>query len=475
MTNPDSIGDRGSPGESIDKAAFGPVFRAEQVAVVFHNSLAVLISTLVIAPVVAFALWPTGEHVFLVSWAAMVYAVTLARGGLYFAFRHYGGTVTNERWHHYLVISTMTGGAVWGVPWAIFPTESDITWIFIGLFLTGMAMAAMMSYFVSPAAYRAYALAAIAPYAIASFVRGGEMGIALSILAVVFLVTMSIFARSAHGVFFRSVLTRHQNSTLVERVSLARADAEKANRAKSDFLASMSHELRTPLNAIIGFSDIMRRQIFGPISNTTYKEYAEDIHSSGTHLLALVNDILDLSKAEAGQMVANEDDVDMNRILAQALQMLRGQAEALDITLSVSNNCRTVGLRADPRFMIQILLNLVTNSIHFIDGKGRVDVDATLDPASGEYVLTVADNGIGMEPHEIPLALARFGQVGTGRRRNTTGTGLGLSLVRHMVELHGGSIRIDSARGVGTTVEIRLPASRVIAMAPPVKPAAETA
>lgn len=462
MSSPVPSSDRGSrPDDTVD-SAYRRAFRAEQVATMFRNSVTSLLASLAIAPLIAFALWSPGTADFMLAWIGAVYAATAARLAHYLAFRRLGSDSNGERWHLSFVAGAFIGGAVWGVPWAYFGSDDMITWLFVGLSLAGMAMAATSSYFVSPAAFRAYSVPVLVPYAIANLVHGGQIGISLALLSVVFLVAMDVFARSAYGVFSRAVLEHLRNTDLVERVSRARSEAEDANRAKSDFLANMSHELRTPLNAIIGFSDIMRKQLFGPMGSSTYKDYAEDIHASGTHLLGLVNDILDLSKAEAGQMVLTEDDVDMDKTLSQAMQMVRGQADALGIVLSTSNHCRGVSLHADPRQVTQILLNLVGNAIRFIEGKGRVDVDASLDPATGEYILTVADNGIGMAPHEIPLAMARFGQVHADRRAGQAGTGLGLTLVRHMVELHGGTIRIDSARGVGTTVEIRFPASRVI-------------
>ena len=237
--------------------------------------------------------------------------------------------------------------------------------------------------------------------------------------------------------------------------------AEKANRAKSEFLANMSHELRTPLNAIIGFSDILKQSGDLQISREKFTEYARDINESGSHLLEIINDILDLSKVEAGKYVVHEDVIWAEEIARQCLRLLAENAEAKKIQLACRFQDGFPALRADDRLMKQILINLLTNAIKFTPEKGRVDIIATSQPDDG-VMITVADTGIGMSESDIERALEPFGQVESYLTRYHQGTGLGLPLVRGFVELQGGEMEIASAPGQGTSVRIIFPEDRVV-------------
>ncbi len=240
----------------------------------------------------------------------------------------------------------------------------------------------------------------------------------------------------------------------------AKEQAESASRAKSEFLANMSHELRTPLNAIIGFSEIIRDQILGPIATRRYIEYAGDINDSGTHLLSLINDILDLSKAEAGRLVLNEETVDIGQVAESCLRLIRDRAERSGIALTTS---LPAGLRvlADARMMKQILLNLLSNATKFTPTGGRIEVTGTLSP-EGAVVLRIADTGIGMAESDIPRALEAFAQVDSALNRKHEGTGLGLPLSKMLIELHGGKLAIASKVDYGTIVTVTLPPERVL-------------
>ncbi len=238
--------------------------------------------------------------------------------------------------------------------------------------------------------------------------------------------------------------------------------AEDANAAKSKFLAIVSHELRTPLNAVIGFSEIMHLETFGTLGDPHYREYAGHINKAGRHLLAIIGDILDASKIEAGALDLEDEAVEVAGAIDDALSFVSDRAAAAGVTLSVSLAPDLPMLRADRRRMTQILLNLLSNAVKFTPRGGRVEVGATVDGAGG-VVMSVADTGIGIAAKDIPLVLAPFGQVSSAHSRAHAGTGLGLPLTKALVELHGGAFSLDSAPGVGTTVRCRFPVSRSVA------------
>ncbi len=242
----------------------------------------------------------------------------------------------------------------------------------------------------------------------------------------------------------------------------AMEEAEKANRAKSTFLAMMSHELRTPLNAVIGFSEIMRTQMLGPIS-ARYHEYAEDIHESGLHLLEVINAILDMSKLEAGQVGLTESLCNLPTIVVRCERLVSERAGAADIRIESRFPPDLPEIWADEVKLRQILLNLLSNAVKFTRTGGTVTVtirDLGPDEIGGGILLSIADTGIGIAAEDLPAALAPFRQLDNKLDRKYEGTGLGLPLAKGLVELHGGAFRIESEVDVGTTVSIHLPPSR---------------
>ncbi len=245
----------------------------------------------------------------------------------------------------------------------------------------------------------------------------------------------------------------------------ARKHAEIANRTKSEFLANMSHELRTPLNAIIGFSEILRHELMGPLGDPQYREYAADIHDSGIHLLSVINDILDLSKIEAGKLELMEETFEVATIVAAAMRLVKERAAAAGLSLFAELAENLPRLKADARAVKQMLLNLLANAIKFTPAGGKVSVRASLD-GDGWLNIAVIDTGIGMQRNEIPKALSAFGQIDSSLARTHEGTGLGLPLVKSLVELHGGELTIDSELGNGTIVTINMPPERVIERRP---------
>ena len=242
----------------------------------------------------------------------------------------------------------------------------------------------------------------------------------------------------------------------------AKEAAEYANRSKSDFLANMSHELRTPLNSIIGFSEMMVTGAFGPMEVPKYREYVGIIQESGEHLLRLINDILDVSKIEAGEMIIDDETTDMRALIEDCLRMVRARANKAGLRLSMAVAPEVAAVVGDALRLKQILLNLLSNAIKFTPQGGTVGVVVTLEEDGG-LLLQVSDSGVGMQPDDIPKVLKPFVQARVGAVLTHEGTGLGLSLVKSFAELHGGGIDITSTPGEGTTVNLRLPAARVVA------------
>jgi signal transduction histidine kinase len=236
--------------------------------------------------------------------------------------------------------------------------------------------------------------------------------------------------------------------------------AAASSQAKSQFLATMSHELRTPLNAIIGFSEILATELFGPIGSARYREYAHDVKDSGSHLLSLINDILDFSKVDAGHLQLDEEPVDLGRVIEESLRMVQQQATHQGVGLRSEIAAGLPRLRADHRRIRQVLLNLLSNATKFTPPGGHILI--SVEMTTSALVVKVADTGIGIKTEDIPKAMERFGQIDSDLNRKYQGTGLGLPLSKRLVELHGGTLTLESEIGVGTTVTAFFPTDRIL-------------
>ena len=255
-----------------------------------------------------------------------------------------------------------------------------------------------------------------------------------------------------------SDITEYKKNQLTLEKSMQQA--ETASKAKSEFLSSMSHELRTPLNAIIGFSDTIKEELFGPLGDDKYREYIDDIHDSGQHLLELINDILDVSAIEAGALVLYEDNVSVPKIVAASMRLVQPRADMGQVRVTSSIDAGLPTLFVDERRVKQVLLNLLSNAVKFTLKGGEAVVSALLND-DGSLAIAVKDTGIGMDKEEIKIALGAFKQVDSGLDRKHEGTGLGLPLTMGLMELHGGTLDVKSKKGEGTEITVTFPKDRV--------------
>jgi signal transduction histidine kinase len=285
-------------------------------------------------------------------------------------------------------------------------------------------------------------------------------GFGLVQLPLVFLVTCAGFGWYSLRRWREYKQELERRRALELRLRIAAEQAEMASRAKSDFLANMSHELRTPLNGILGFSEALADGHFGALT-PRQRGYIRDIHDSGVHLLKIINDILDMSKLDAGRMTLNEEIVDVAGIAESCLRLVRHRTDAAGIVLSVEAPMSLPKLRADELRLRQIVLNLVSNAVKFTPANGRVSLRMEYGQ-DGAFLLKVSDTGIGMREADIAIALTPFAQVENFLTRKHEGTGLGLPIVSALVELHGGRLDIRSTPGRGTTVTVALPKERII-------------
>ena len=254
-------------------------------------------------------------------------------------------------------------------------------------------------------------------------------------------------------------ITEHKD--IEKAILYAKEQADFAARSKSEFLANMSHELRTPLNAIIGFSEIIKDQMFGAVGQPQYVEYSQDIYDSGQLLLSLINDILDMSKVEAGKRQLQETVLNIEDIAQSVVRLVAARAKEVKVKLNIHVPKRFPSLKGEDKAMKQILTNLLTNAIKFTNEGGSVTLSALIDD-QGRMLINVIDSGIGIAPEDIVVAMTPFGQIESALSRKHQGTGLGLPLTKALVTLHEGTMDIKSEVDAGTTVSVMFPASRVI-------------
>ncbi|MBB3935492.1 sensor histidine kinase [Aureimonas phyllosphaerae] len=368
---------------------------------------------------------------------------------------------------------------VLGVPWAIlmlWPTCKACGFEALDAVRLAVAVAAIATLALIGASLKGVVLWSFGPLALAAAYltsttddpsRMALHGVLLA--AVPFFAVVSSRLRASKVDRIRHRTERDQFTFEIEAARIAsdqaRQRAEEANLAKSQFLATMSHELRTPLNAILGFSEVISEEILGPVGNDTYRDYARDIHNSGQHLLDLINEILDLSRVEAGRYTLNEEAVSLVAIAKAAIGFVQMKADTKRIEIRAEFEPDLPQLWGDPRSLRQVILNLLSNAVKFTPPKGHILVRVGWTAGGGQYV-SVRDNGPGIPKEEMPLVLSSFGQGTNAIKSAEQGTGLGLPIVQALVSLHNGSFELSSAPGQGTEALATFPHARVLEVMP---------
>ncbi|HYE00262.1 MAG TPA: histidine kinase dimerization/phospho-acceptor domain-containing protein, partial [Alphaproteobacteria bacterium] len=402
---------------------------AERIRLVYRNSATPLGANVVVGLMTGWVLWDVAPHGLVLGWTGLVVGVALLRTALVLRYRRRRPPPEAlPAWGRAFTVGAFGSGLLWGLAALLFlPTGQIAQETFVVFTLLGMAAGSMASHAAYLPAFYAYAgptaLGLAAAMALQALEGSGVHG-SLALLSLVFFTVLVMGARGFEHSLSGTLRLRFANADLIAELRTARRTAEQANRAKSDFLAQMSHELRTPLTAVIGFAEILEEQLYGPHSDPRYRDYAADIRASGSHLLDLINDVLDLSKAEAGKYTLREDTIELRRLVDSAVRLVRQRVEAAGLTLSVALVEPGPVLRVDPRAMKQVLLNLLINAVKFTPAGGSLTLTAALRPEGLE--LRLRDTGIGMRPQDIPKALMPFQQVENVMVTDQRGTGLGL-------------------------------------------------
>ncbi len=449
--------DRSGPLEPAAQAEL----RAEVVRGLFVQAPGILVIEMAVAVLVAGIFWRSVASETLVSWTALLIAASIVRW--VHCRRYFERTRTADEaraWGGTFALGTLLSGVLWGIGTVVLFAPADAVLMIVLVFLvTGLSAAALTGYTAYLPAFYGFVLPAVLPFGLRLAFDGAPAHLFTATLLAVWVSAFVYLAHALHAHTIDRVLLLLGNARMADTLRKARDSADEANRAKTRFLANMSHELRTPLNAIIGFSDIMRSEIFGPVGGPKYKQYVADINRSGSHLLQLINDILDVAKIEVGAQALNEGVIDLAGTLKNCGQLVEPQARNGSVSLTVDASARLPALRADPTRFRQVVLNLLSNAVKFTPAGGKVVLSGAVEHGGG-LLVQVRDTGIGMKPEDVPRALQPFVQLDQAPRGDP-GTGLGLALVKTLVEAHGGAIAIESELGKGTTVSVRFPAERL--------------
>jgi len=436
--------------------------RAEQLRLLFKSPISIAGSALAVVVSLA-VLWDRVPVSLLLAWGGAILCWLAVRGAMWMRFRRQRASDDAVvRWANPAIIMMAGSGLLWGAFGAGFylPADPEMS-AFVILVFASMVAGGTFAYAAFLPAYNVFVVASVLPVAASCFLHATLASVVFGTTTVVNLALMLSMGRSVNQSIVGMIRLQFANADLVSNLRHAKDAAEIASRVKSEFLATVSHELRTPLNAVLGFSEMIRDARSGPV-DAKYRAYASDIHASGKHLLAIISDILDISKIEAGRLELHEERVAIGAVVARCVRLIAQKAEEFGLVIRNRIPADRPMVDADEVRLKQAVLNLLANAVKFTPAGGSIEIDAAL-VADGALEVSIADTGIGMRPEDIPVALEPFRQIDSKTTRRYGGTGLGLPLALRLIELHGGYLRIVSEVGRGTTVSIGLPARRVVA------------
>ena len=436
--------------------------RAEQLRLLFKSPISIAGSAL--AVVVSLAVLSDRVRAdLLLAWGGAILCWLAIRGAMWLQFRRERASdAAVVRWANPAIIMMAGSGLLWGVFGAGFylPGDPEMS-AFVILLVASMVAGGSFAYAAFLPAYNVFVVTSILPIAASCFLHATLASVVFGSTTIVNLALLLSMGRSVNQSIVGMIRLQFANADLVDNLRHAKDAAEIASRVKSEFLATVSHELRTPLNAVLGFSEMIRDARSGPV-DAKYRAYASDIHASGEHLLAIISDILDISKIEAGRLELHEERIAIGAVVARCVRLIASRAEESGLALRNRVPADLPMVLADEVRLKQALLNLLSNAVKFTPAGGSIEIGAAL-AANGAIEVTVADTGIGMRPEDIPIALEPFRQIDSKTTRRYGGTGLGLPLARRLTELHGGYLTIISEIDRGTTVSMGLPRQRVVA------------
>ncbi len=462
--------------ERLNAGSGGPIAFDYELALTFAKTrISATYSVPLLIVLVAGASSPWSDPVVVVSWAIAVLTLHALVIVLCRRFRGLRAAPVNLRtWRNRFVAADFMSGLAWAALFAGLQFKQSSLGLDLFQFAVMLVMVAVTTSLAS--AIPLAGIAGTVPVTltlIAVFMtRGGLLHLSLSLLAASALVFLILLSWRLYSATLAMLEHRAEKDLLIAELGTAKAisdesrrRAEAANLAKSRFLATMSHELRTPLNAILGFSQIIKNEVLGPIGNDSYKDYVGDIHDSGRHLLNLINEILDLSRIEAGRHELNEEPVDLAAVVADCHRLMQLKAKAKQITVRDDFDADLPRLWGDQRAIRQIVLNLLSNALKFTPSGGKIELKVQRTVDGGQY-LAVTDNGPGIPEDEIPIVLSSFGQGSIAIDTAERGAGLGLSIVQALMTTHDGAFELTSKLRQGTKVVATFPRSRVMETLP---------